>query len=110
MVKKMITEKELPKGKWRAIEGDLRQNGRGEFIEIYIGDERVCSFSEEEDKFVGVTDKQRIIADFICQACNKYFEMKKALTLILNENFSGQSTLSSYAKRRAALSKGDTNE
>ncbi len=44
---------------WEAFEGDIRNNGRGEFIEIYGKDKEFIATTLENEGCLGVTNKQQ---------------------------------------------------
>ncbi len=77
-------------GKWGTREGDFRNNGRGEFIEIDSEDGvPITAIYEKDDEFEGVTDEMRANAQLIASAPKLLEALKGLLSCNLSQNLIG---------------------
>ena len=79
----------ITQGKWEVHEGDLRQNGRGEFIEIWCNNGVLLTINEGEDCFAGVSDEDRANARLIAAAPDLLAACEELLNTYLDSTTDG---------------------
>lgn len=91
-------------GEWEVREGDLRTNGRGEFIEISVEEKVITSIEESED-VQGVSDEERANAHLIASAPDLLEACKNLIERYECDNFT--SVPIKQAKQAIAKAEGE---